>query len=110
VVINYINYIVQVNNKIETKFNSKIINEGNSLILATNKKRVFCSENVKTIWSYDVEDIMGSGYWKYAEKHKFYKNKGVEKFHDENIYTHKKSNAISIINTFNGMTNNYLMI
>jgi hypothetical protein len=32
---------------------------------------------------------MGSGYWKCAEKHEFYKNKGVEKFHDENIYTHK---------------------
>jgi PAS domain S-box-containing protein len=91
VVINYINYIIQVNNKIETKFNSKIINEGNSLILATNKKGeiVFCSENVKTILGYDVEDIMGSGYWKYAENTNSYKNKGVEKFHDENIYTHK---------------------
>ena len=90
-IINYITYIVFVNNKTETKFNSKIINEGNSLILATNKNGeiVFCSENVKTILGYDVEDIMDSGYWKYAENTNTYKNKGGEKFQDTNIYMHK---------------------
>jgi len=90
-VINYINYTVQLNNKIETRFYSKIINEGNSLILATNKKGeiVFCSENVKRILGHEVEDIMGLGYWKFAENTNSYKNQSAEKFIDENIYTHK---------------------
>jgi PAS domain S-box-containing protein len=89
-VINYIQYTLQLNSKNETRFNNKIINEGSSLILATNKKGevVFCSENVKTILGYEVEDVMGLGYWKLAEKINAYKNHEVE-FSDSNIYTHK---------------------
>jgi PAS domain S-box-containing protein len=90
-VINCIQYTLKLNSKSETKFNDKIVNKGSSLILATNKKGevVFCSENIKTILGYEVEDVMGLGYWNLAENVNSHENHEVEKFTDDTIYTHK---------------------
>lgn len=73
-IVNYIHYVSSLNVDIEFRFNNQIINKGNSLILATNRKGeiVFCSENVKTILGYSVDQVMGMGYWKVTDDTKFY--------------------------------------
>lgn len=67
--INYIRHlsVVDINDKF--LFNNQIINKGNSLIIAKNKKNdvVFCSETVKSILGYTVEEVLGQGYWQLAE-------------------------------------------
>lgn len=71
-VVAFINYIRHLSiQEIDDKFQfyNQIINKGNSLIMAKNKnnKIVFCSENVKSILGYTVEEIMGFGYYKLTE-------------------------------------------
>lgn len=82
-IINYIHYILRLNNRDEIRFNNQVINKGNSLILAANRKGeiVFCSENVKTILGYSVNEIMGLGYWKVTEDKAFFN----DDFHTEDI-------------------------
>ena len=90
-VINYVNYVMWLNNRNETRFNNKIINEGNSLILATNKKGeiVFCSENVEIILGYNVNEIMDVGYWKLTDSGNFYSDLDKSNFSEEKICVHK---------------------
>jgi PAS domain S-box-containing protein len=67
--INYIRHLSSVNNNDKFLFNNEIINKGNSLILAINKKNeiVFCSETIKSILGYTVDEVLGTGYWKLTE-------------------------------------------
>ena len=80
-IINYMHYILWLNSNDEIRFNNQIINEGNSLILAINKKGqiIFCSENVESILGYTVDEIMGSGYWDVTEDKAFF----TEDYHTE---------------------------
>ena len=67
--INYIRHIsIQDLNK-KFHFNNQIINKGNSLIMVKDKsnKIVFCSETVKAILGYKVEDILDYGYYELTE-------------------------------------------
>ncbi len=90
-IINYIHYISLLNLEIEMRFNNQIINKGNSLILATNKKGeiVFCSENVKTILGYSVDEVMGLGYWKLTEYNEFFGEEYHKTFKDDHIFIRK---------------------
>lgn len=90
-IINYIHYISLLNLAVEMRFNNQIINKGNSLILATNKKGeiVFCSENVKTILGYSVEEVMGLGYWKVTEDSEFFGEEYHKTFKDDRIFIRK---------------------
>ena len=71
---NYIHYVLQINRNNKSKFNDQIINKGNSLILATDKKGeiVFCSENVEAILGYSVDEVLGQGYYDISEETNFY--------------------------------------
>ena len=91
VIINYIRFILWINRNNVTKFNNQIINKGNSLILATNKKGeiVFCSENVESILGYTVAEVMGLGYWKVTEDTEFYREDYDTKFKVDRIFTRK---------------------
>jgi PAS domain S-box-containing protein len=82
-IINYVHYILWLNNNDEVRFNNQIINKGNSLILATNRKGeiVFCSENIISILGYTVDEVMGLGFWKVTEDPEFI----GEEFHNNNI-------------------------
>ena len=95
-IINYIRYILELNTSNKSKFNNQIINKGNSLIIATNKKGevVFCSENVITILGYTVDDVMGLGYWKVTESDNFYGENYSKKF----MYDRKFSNKVKCSN------------
>ena len=90
-IINYIHHVSLLNIDIESRFNNQIINKGNSLILATNKKGeiVFCSENVKTILGYSVDEVMGLGYWKLTEYNEFFGEEYHKTFKDDHIVIRK---------------------
>ena len=90
-IINYINYISLLNVEVEMRFNNQIINKGNSLILATNKKGeiVFCSENVTSILGYTVDEVMGLGYWEVTEDKEFYGEDYHNLFKDDSIFIRK---------------------
>ncbi|SEO25728.1 PAS domain S-box-containing protein [Flavobacterium sinopsychrotolerans] len=90
-IINYIQYISLLNVEVETRFNNQIINKGNSLILATNKKGeiVFCSENVKSILGYTVDEVMGLGYWAATEDKHFYEEAHQTKIKVDRIFIRK---------------------
>ena len=90
-IINYIRYtsLLKITDKL--RFTNEIVNKGNSLILATNKKGeiVFCSENVKTILGYSVNEVMGLGYWKVTEDKEFYGEEYHINFKDDQLFTSK---------------------
>ena len=82
-IINYIHHISLLNIDVEFRFNDQIINQGNSLILAANRKGeiVFCSETIKSFLGYTSEEVMGLGFWKLTEDPEFI----GEEFHDNTI-------------------------
>ena len=90
-IINYMHYILWLNSTEEIRFNNQIINKGNSLILAINRKGeiVFCSENVESILGYTVDEIMGLGYWKFTEDTAFLSEDYQTKFKDDRIFIRK---------------------
>ncbi len=90
-IINYIHYISLLNTDVEFRFNNQIINKGNSLILATNRKGeiVFCSENVQTILGYTVEQVMGLGYWKVTENTEFLTKEYHTKFKADKMFVRR---------------------
>lgn len=69
VFINYIRHMSLEDLNDKFQFNNQIINKGNSLIMAKNKnnKIVFCSENVKSILGYSIEEILGYGYYQLTD-------------------------------------------
>lgn len=90
-IINYIHHVSLFNIDVEYRFNNQIINKGNSLILATNKKGeiVFCSENVETILGFTVDQVMGLGYWKVTQDTEFCSEEYFSTFNVDRICTHK---------------------
>ncbi|MDI6033553.1 PAS domain S-box protein [Flavobacterium sp. LB2P84] len=90
-IVNYIHHVSLLNIDVEFRFNNQIINKGNSLILATNKKGeiVFCSENVETILGYTVDQVMGLGYWKETEDTEFYGEDYHTKFKIDRLFIRK---------------------
>ena len=91
VLINYIQDILLLSSSDQFRFNNQIINKGNSLILATNRKGevVFCSENVETILGYTVDQVMGLGYWKLTEDTEFYGEEYHTKFLADRMFIRK---------------------
>jgi PAS domain-containing protein len=83
------------------RFNNQIINKGNSLILATNRKGevVFCSENVETILGYTV-DQMGLGYWKLTEDTEFYGRRIPHKVLADRMFIRKIKCKMASINSY----------
>lgn len=90
-ILNYIRYISSLNIKDKFRFNDQIINKGNSLILATNKKGeiVFCSETVTSILGYSVSEVMGSGYWKHIQDSRFTDENYHLNFNEDQLFIRK---------------------
>lgn len=63
-VINYIRHISQLNIQGKFKFANEIVNNGNSLIIAANKKGEikFCSDTITPILGYKSREVMGMGF------------------------------------------------
>ena len=90
-IMNYIHYILQLNRNIKSKFNNQIINKGNSLILATDKKGkiVFCSENVKSILGYSVDEVLGQAYYDISQNTNFYSENYDSKDASDGLFIRK---------------------
>lgn len=80
---------VEIRNKFV--FSNIVVNNGNSLILTTNKKGEvsFCSESIKSILGYDVEEILGYGYWELTQDKEFIGEEYHNNYVDERLYVRK---------------------
>ena len=78
--INFIQHIIALNIKDKFRFSDQIINNGNSLILVSNRKGeiLFCSKTIVPILGYSVDEVMGMLFWNVTEDPEF----TGEKFHD----------------------------
>ncbi len=65
VFIHYIQHITFLNTQDKLRFTNEIVNRGNSLTIATNKKGEvsFCSESVIEILGYTPKEMLGFGFW-----------------------------------------------
>ncbi|MES2410527.1 MAG: PAS domain S-box protein [Bacteroidota bacterium] len=80
---------------IETKnkflFTSIVVNNGNSLIITTNKKGEvsFCSESIKDILGYSVDEVLGLGFWELTEDDQFVGEAYHNDYVDDRLYIRK---------------------
>ncbi|MBP6557400.1 MAG: PAS domain S-box protein, partial [Flavobacterium sp.] len=80
---------------LETKnkflFSNIVVNNGNSLIMTTNKKGEvsFCSESVEAILGYKADEVLGMGYWKLTEDPEFIGEAYHNTFVDDRSYIRK---------------------
>jgi len=72
-------------------FTNEIVNKGNSLTIATNKKGevTFCSETIESILGYTVEQAMGLGFWKLTEDPEFIGEAYHDNYVDERLHIRK---------------------
>lgn len=80
---------------IETKnkflFTDKIVNKGNSITIATNRKGevFFCSEQIKEFLGYKPSEVMGLNYWKLTEDEEFIGEAYHDDFKDDRLYVRR---------------------
>lgn len=79
--LHYIQYITYINTQDKFRFTNEIVNKGNSLTIATNRKGEvsFCSESVIDILGYTPKEMLGFGFWVLTEDPDFV----GEEYHDE---------------------------
>jgi PAS domain S-box-containing protein len=90
-IINYIRHITSLNIKDKFRFNDQIINKGNSLIIATNRKGEvsFCSETITSILGYSIDEVVGLGYWKLTEDPEYFGEEYHADFKDDGMFIRK---------------------
>lgn len=81
--------LIETRNKF--MFTNLIVNKGNSLIITTDKKGEvsFCSESIKDILGYNVDEVLGMGFWKLTEDAEFVGEDYHENYVDDRLYTRK---------------------
>jgi PAS domain S-box-containing protein len=81
--------LIETENKFA--FSNIIVNNGNSIILCTNKKGEvsFCSTSIKDILGYTSEEVMGMNYWHLTEDPEFTGEEYHNDYIDERIYVRK---------------------
>lgn len=72
-------------------FTNEIVNKGNSLTIATNKKGevTFCSETIQSILGYTPEQAMGLGFWRITEDPEFIGEAYHDNYVDERLHIRK---------------------
>lgn len=90
-VINYVRHISLLNIKDKFRFTDEIVNKGNSLTVASNKKGeiLFCSENIAQILGYTPKEVMGLGFWELTEDPEFIGEEYHENYIDNRLYIRK---------------------
>ncbi len=91
VIINYIRHISVLNTKDKFRFANEIVNKGNSLTIATNRKGElsFCSETIVDILGYTPEEVMGFGFWILTEDPEFVGEDYHEEYIDNRLHIRK---------------------
>ena len=84
-------HLVNIDSKNKFLFSDIIVNNGNSLILAANKRGevLFCSKSVLEILGYEVDEVLGMGFWNLTEDPDFVGEKYHEEYEDEQLYVRK---------------------
>lgn len=84
-------HLSQIETKNKFMFSSIVLNNGNSLIMTTNKKGEvsFCSESVESILGYTVEEVLGMGFWQLTEDAEFIGEAYHNTFVDDRSYVRK---------------------
>ena len=72
-------------------FAKEIVNKGNTLTIATNKKGkvTFCSDQITEFLGYSIEEVMGFGFWKLTEDPEFIGEAYHESYVDNKIHIRK---------------------
>ena len=92
--ISIINYIKQnsiINSTDKLKFKDEIINKGNMLTIATNKKGElsFCSETIINILGYRHDEVLGLNFWILTEDPDFIGEAYHDDFKDDRLHVRK---------------------
>ena len=89
--INYAKYISFLNNNDKFLFANQIVNKGNTLTIATNKKGelTFCSEQIKELLGYTQEEVKGLNFWKLTDDATFNANEYYNNYQEGTLYTKK---------------------
>jgi len=84
-------HLSQIETKNKFLFSSIVVNNGNSLIMTTNRKGEvsFCSESVETILGYTVDEVLGMGFWQLTEDAEFIGEAYHNTYVDDRSYTRK---------------------
>jgi PAS domain S-box-containing protein len=90
-IINYVRHKSLLNIKDKFRFTDEIVNNGNSLTIATNPigEITFCSETIVSILGYSPEEVMGLNFWKLTENPEFNTGKLYQNHIDETLHIRK---------------------
>ena len=88
---NHTRYITSLNKTEKLMFVNNIVNNGNSLVLGTNKfgEVSFCSENIIKILGYNKDEVMGMGFWNLTQDKEFTYSDYSDKYEKDKVYTRK---------------------
>jgi PAS domain S-box-containing protein len=91
VILNYVRHNSILNTKDKFLFANEIVNKGNSLVIATKKngELTYCSENVSKILGYNVDDVLGMGFWELTEDPEFVGEDYHQEYQKDRIYKRK---------------------
>lgn len=90
-VINYMRHVMSQNTSNKFRFLNEIINKGNTLTIATNKKGevTFCSETINTILGYTQEEVKGLNFWILTEDPDFIGEDYHIDYQDDRLHVRK---------------------
>jgi PAS domain S-box-containing protein len=90
-IINFSRRINFLNTHDRLVFTNNIINQSNSLTIASDKfgNIVFCSDSVQKVLGYNVEDVMGHGFWRLTEDKEFEQIDYNDKFVPNTVHVRK---------------------
>ncbi|MEZ4838578.1 PAS domain S-box protein [Flavobacterium sp.] len=91
IILNYVRHNSILNTKEKFLFANEIVNKGNSLVIATKKngELTYCSENINTILGYQVDEVLGMGFWKLTEDPEFIGEDYHQDYQKDRIYKRK---------------------
>ncbi len=84
-------YLALIDTRNKFLFTNLIVHKGNSLIITTNRKGEvsFCSESIKEILGYNVDEVMGMGFWTLTEDAEFVGEEYHNNYQDDRLYVRK---------------------
>ncbi|WP_395063180.1 PAS domain S-box protein [Flavobacterium sp.] len=84
-------HIALVNTKNKFLFANEIVNKGNSITIATNKKGElsYCSDQVKDFLGYLPQEVLGMNFWKLTEDPEFIGQEYHNNYTDNRLYVRR---------------------
>ena len=91
VILNHVRHTSILNTKDKFLFANEIVNKGNSLVIATKKNGAltYCSENIQNILGYQVDEVLGMGFWQLTEDPEFIGEDYHHDYQKDRVYKRK---------------------